>query len=311
MKHKKTVWSLGVDLDVPFMKEEVRKLETLRKDLQQIRKQFLFSYLFIFSLLVVSIFFFRRSDNITSFFPLLFGFIYYVYLKKKYKAVTKDLLKLEVAKRNGWIYDPKPSYVLWKMLYKKYPYVFLKGSSGQKVEDQFFGEVKIDKKLYSFHSGIFTYTVSRGKHSQTYHRRFFGLKLKNNLKKSFLLYPDRYKSKLHDALFKKDITIESNNFNDLFAFKYSGKKSDVSREIFKFFTPSVQEMFISFYNKYGSFDLFFGRDCLIVDFGGMIAPDFISDITKSSKLSETDLESINKKIYILLEIATSVARKLD
>jgi hypothetical protein len=87
--------------------------------------------------------------------PLFVAIIYYFLIFGAINSIKIDLIKHEVAKKNGWLYDPQPNSQDGYSLSKSIPKLFKMGTD-RYVDDQVWGLYKYQSVARSFHSGTYT-----------------------------------------------------------------------------------------------------------------------------------------------------------
>ncbi|PLW80438.1 hypothetical protein C0585_02475 [Candidatus Woesearchaeota archaeon] len=219
------------------------KLEKYKKNPSSLRRNY---YLF---------FFFGLLGSFASAFLMIFYEPYFMWgivlsmipfsvLASKYHSLGKDLIKLQIARENGWLYDPNNHYNRWSKYAKAFPEIYRQGNQGQYLDDRFWGKVSNN----DFHCGNFTYQVRKksGKksHTRTYHTYYFIFPLKKRIASRFLLYGENIFSKIGNFFTKKEINTESIEFNKIFAFSYNGRKDEHAINIVKSLSPAIQEKLI-------------------------------------------------------------------
>ena len=129
------------------------KIEKLKKDPSQVNRHL--SMIFMLGLLVCSVILYIfyitellfRKDGIQITIGIISIFItLFIAIKAYYLLLTKDLIKLEIAKKKGWIYNPNHDSVKYQNLLKYFPETFTKGNQNKYIEDQFWGLTTINNK---------------------------------------------------------------------------------------------------------------------------------------------------------------------
>jgi hypothetical protein len=226
---------------------------------------------------------------------ILFG------IKEYYKNMLSDYLKLQIAKEKKWLYSPNKKKNELIELEKRIPRIFKKGNTFKKyVENQFYGKLNIKEKDVPFHFGDFYYQINSGsgKNSRTtpYFKHFFAFKNPKQLNASFLMAPEGMFSKLGNIFTKKDVNLESNNFNKEFAFDYKGNKSLTKKVISKIMTPSTQLKFIKLEKRKKDFSVLFEKKFTVFLFDKFLVENIKTDLTKSLEINKEDRKNIEDKI---------------
>ena len=251
--------------------------------------------------------------------PIIVGVLFfmpYVGLRSFLSNISKDIIKVQIAEENNWLYDPEKDYSSWSQLRHNYKEIFNKGDESQCLEDQFWGSVKKDNKDYYFNTGLFHYTtVSRDSKGRTQRHphieHFIGVRLNKKINSRFYLYPENVFSKIGNFFTKKEINTQSIEFNKTFAFSYNGKKSEQGMEIVQTLSPAVQQKLIQLKKENGSVRILFCDDSVFFNFNGTMMNSYETDLLKDSNISEKDKALFNKKINTLIDISSDISKYLD
>lgn len=240
----------------------------------------------------------------------------YLHFKNKYKEKSKDFLKLKIAKENNWLYSPQKDKNLQKDLAQIAPDIFRRGNTMKKwVEDQYFGKFKVKNKEIPFHFGNFYYEIESGsgenKKTIPYRKHFFAFKLNKLINNKFLVRHENFSSKIGNIITKKDIDLESIEFNKNFVFNYRTNKQEVQREILKIFKPSLQLKFLELKKKKNKVEVLFDNDCIIFLFNGFLIKNFKTDITKELRIKQEDVNELNNQIDFLKQMMTEIMESVN
>jgi hypothetical protein len=200
---------------------------------------------------------------------------FYFLTKQKQTDDLIDYLKLNSAKEKGWLYSYKTNYSDCNRLLARVPKIFAKGNTLYRyVKDQFYGNLIVDGKKVPFHLGDFFYQVSSGsgknKNVNDYTKHFFAFKNPKVLKESFLITPEKISDKLKNFFIKKDVNLESNEFNKKFYFDYSGDSKKIKAFIAKIMTPSTQLKLLDLVDKNKKLIVLFEKEFTIFLFDGFL-----------------------------------------
>ncbi|MCC7574775.1 hypothetical protein KO361_04245 [Candidatus Woesearchaeota archaeon] len=256
------------------------------------------------------------------------SFILLIVFHFKVQSIRRDLIKLEVAKENNYLYWPDKNHKLWRDYAHKYTEVFNRGDQDQNLEDIFWGTTNINGKKHNFTSGLFNYTrVSRDNKGNTKHQKFtdhyFIIKLPRRLESRFYLYPEGVISKIANFFTNKKIKTESIKFNDTFAFSYKGKKTDKHMNITQILTPRVQEELvkISDYKKKGNgfftrrstngLSVLFAENAVVFYAPGRILRKTKMNFFKSSDIKEEDKNELKKELETMIKVSDEIINYLD
>ena len=226
-----------------------------------------------------------------------------------FKNLSRDLLKIQLANKNDWLYDPTPDFKRYQVLKTHYPKIFKKGNQGQKIDDQFWGVNKFKRKDYFFHSGVFYYSIKKGKKTTSYNTHYLFIRLEKELKSEFLLSPE--KKSIFNFFRSKEINTESEEFNKLFAFSYNGKKDDHTLEIVKSLSPAVQTKLTELAKEKGPFHVQFSKETILFLFDGLLMPNIKTNLFKTVNINSIDSENVEMEISSLIEVGTSIAKYLN
>jgi len=315
-----TVWALGGDPDLGLIRGECIKLEETHKKLvsngssaQNVRIAF-----WVMIVCIAGGIFMTAMFSILTGFPLIHfaiigiigGIIVYTLTSAYYNSKIKDIIKYEVAKQFGWYYEPERCVKKWKELRVEVPEIFSKGNSGQYIDDQFYGKIYSNNKSYDFHSGIFHYAVKSKDSTSHYHRHFFAFKLNKKLGSRFFLYKENAGSKFMNLFTKKEVNVESIEFNRVFAFSYQGRKGEKQFDIVKVINPSMQLKLLEIYEKKGAFNVMFAEDYVVFDFDGLILKSPRTKLSKGKGLHPDDLNDIKKTYVDLVSVMQDIVGRL-
>lgn len=248
-----------------------------------------------------------------GFIPLVLAIIYYSIIKGSINSIKTDLIKYQVTKKNGWIYNPTPSNVDGLKLSKSYPKIFRRGVD-QFVDDQVWGTYVTPKTKRAFHLGSYTYITEthtkNGTHRTPHPHYFFAVKLEKKIKSPFMLYQESLFSKIGQKFQDKEIDVESIKFNKTFAFSYEGKKADKSIDIVKMISPAVQLQLLELNKKGSNLNVLFDSDTMIFLFGGKLFKHFKTKLVDGGDIASDDLELFNGYLQSFNQIANEIISKI-
>jgi hypothetical protein len=327
-------WALYGIQDEKQIFEEMTKLEedwkkiTSKKNVRHRQKMMLiFNLCFFFGLIFGIIFTISYSivlpinqndinlaPAITSFIIMAIGLVGRAFTRSYYHSKFRDVLKLLLAKENNWLYLPKPNVPQQQVLQKELPELFKRGNTNNKyVDDQFFGEVQTGKDKTSFHFGNFYYEIESGsgdnKHTRSYYKNFLAFKSSRKLNARFLVSPERIGNKIRNILTKKDVDLESIEFNKEFTFSYKDKQNKLL--IPRIFTPTLQLSFLEIEKKQKDFQSLITDDAIIFMFDGFLLSHLKTDILKENKINEEDNVQLKNKIDELIVIIKEITKRFD
>ena len=232
------------------------------------------------------------------------------------KVLQRDLIKLVIAKENDWVYSPDENVHHWRKMSVLFPGVFRKGDEKQNLQDEFWGKFTGNRGDVDFWSGIFKYTKvsydSKGRKSESeYTKTAFSFHLEKQLNTSFQLEPENIGTKVLNLFRKKEIEIESSEFNKHFAFFYNGKKGDREFDIVKVLSPAIQVRLLELQKHEGDFSVLFQGDVVVFLFDGLLLEDFYTDFFKKVEVDERDKKVLWERLENILEISDDIVQFLD
>jgi len=319
------IWDPVTKINVTEVDSHCDKLEWKKRQLVKHPKKNGLIILFSF-ILGLSCLFFLSYDFIVLLGPyglefdlylgiffIIIGFVYYAALNK----VKIDLIKYEIANRNNWLYDPDFDVSKAKKLLGNFPEVLNVGNSGQiDVEDQFWGTKVVGGVKKLFYSGLYRYGVesinSKGRRTAAlYYQYFFIIKLDKKLRSNFLLYPESFFSKIGNVFTKKEINVESVEFNKTFAFKYNGKKDERAMDVVGSLSPRVQEKLVDLSRANKGISVLFKNDSVMFVLNRHLLNKFKSKILFGLKIDQRDVDLFKKNIDHFVDISADVSKYLD
>jgi len=251
-------------------------------------------------------------------FILLFFFIFAVAFLGIYfeeiNNLKQDVVKSEVAKKRGWLYDPAIDEVVGFNLAAMFPKIFNLGDE-RFVDDQLWGSFDVDGVTKNFYSGIYCYTVinknSKGGENKVKHfSNFFAINLEKRLPVNFLLYPESIFSRVSQKFNNHEIEVESIEFNKIFAFDYAGRKDEQAVEIVKVLSPAVQLELVDLSKKGKNLSVYFVDGVLIFSFKGKLFKKLKTQLIGGLNLVDDDLKFFDDYLQSIKTIATEIIKKL-
>ena len=261
-------------------------------------------------------------------FLLFVAFVILVFVAiYRLNRVRREVVKLEVADKNGFLFLAERSPTRWQKYKALYPEVFDKGRESQRVEDCFWGSVNLNGLKTSFVSGIFYYVnVSYdNKGNRRRHPRwsnFFIAKLPSRNESRFFLYPQSFFSKVGNFFSRKKVHTSSVDFNKAFAFKYKGKRSEKELDIVKILSPGVQEELLKlnehkrkslgfFERRTSGISVLFADDSVVFFSPGRLLRKTKTNFLKSPEIKEEDLVFLKEELESMISISNNITRYLD
>lgn len=200
--------------------------------------------------------------------------ILFVFFFSFLSRLKKRLIKVKLAQKNGWRFNPYKASILYQEFSRQFPKIFSLGTSDRSLEDVFWGSFTKDGKTYDFISGDFNYarvtSSGKKKSKQFFKDHFFILRLSTSISHPFSLSPKTLGSRFANLFSKKDILTESIDFNKRFTFSYEGNGGQTQSSIVSVLNPKMLEDLLSFHEtkakkarSLGGTRIFFQKDCVV------------------------------------------------
>lgn len=231
--------------------------------------------------------------------PAVPAVTYFFYVQK----TQIDIIKKLAADRYNWKYDPSERKDRWEKASQFMPEIFNRGNNGQNIQDQFWGKYQ----EMDFWSGIFHYRISSGsgknRRNTKFDTHFFCIRLPENLENRFSIMPETMSAKVFNFFKKKDLDLESQDFNKAFMVSYKEKRSEQELDIVSSLSPSVQIRLLDMKKENGSFSVLFAGNVAVFLFQGRLFKDMESDfISKGVFLDFRDRQYLDDKMAAILSI---------
>ena len=142
-------------------KPNLRILNTLFEILGFILLMIIFTIIILLELFVFK-FYLNDLDRTTKivlisiFYVSIISF-YFIQSRNYDKQVDRELVEIQVAQKNNWIYSPSQNSSRLSVLSRFYPYTFKKDEFYSYVTNQFWGSEIINTKCYYFTLGVSNY----------------------------------------------------------------------------------------------------------------------------------------------------------
>lgn len=239
-----------------------------------------------------------------SFTPVFF---YYGYIHN----LERDLVKLLVARKKQWAYNPDESAARWTLSLKKFPRFFTRGNQGQNLQDEFWGTFEeID-----FYQSIFRYQRRTGhgkrRRVKTYHKTVFAIKLPKNIRNEFQLEPAPLTSWSPFKRKTQTLSTESHEFNQYYKVTYNGQSGHEAINIIRTLSPALLEKLINLKKSQGETDIYFKGESVIFMFSGRLLPKMKTNFFKKVELDDRDQEFIEKRLENIFKISQEMLKYLD
>jgi hypothetical protein len=247
-----------------------------------------------------------------GFYFICISWFYLIAQKSFYTDITKDIIKLQLANKKNWLFDPLQNKTKWSHLKKMFPLVFKKGDQNQRVENMFWGNFLYNNKSHYFHAGELSYDIQKlginGKYrkvKQTEH--YIIVYNEKNIHSTFMLIPETFKSKFN----KKEIKTESHEFNRRYSFVYEGSKFSKELNIVKILSPAVQEKLLTLCRKNEDISILFHKNTIVFNLKGPMFKEIHTNFKNNSAIDQRDIDLIDSKLTNLTEISSGIIKYLD
>lgn len=312
-------------------KKTIQKVNFMKRNF----KKFILGY-FVLVFLVLSfifgLFIFSSTFDVLFFlFPVVVLVVIYFTFLEGLKSIKKDLLKLELANQNNWIYDPDKNYQLYNLYLSKFPEIFNLGEIDRNLEDIFWGSFQMNEQKFDFVSGLFNYArletqsgKNKSKKKIVYLDHFFILRLPKRISSRFHLFPKTVFSKIGNFFTKKDIQTESLNFNEKFSFSYKEKNQEIQIDIMRILSPRVIEELVLFSETktktkkftssslIGGVQLLFSDDFVIFSSSGPLIKKLNVELNpRTLEPTKEELENLNNEIDFYTNIGSEISKYLN
>lgn len=227
---------------------------------------------------------------------------YRAYIKK----LQTDMVCHLFADQHGWVYNPDDSHVHWSALASAFPQIFRKGTGGQAVTDEFWGNVQIEGSSYAFWQAVFQFTVRQGKSSTTYHQEAIAFRLPRKIAATLVLTPE------HFSFFgKDDLKVESSDFNKTFNISCPGMDGAKQQEVVRALSPAVQTGLLDLRKGRGAFSLWLQNEAIVFCFVKARPAATHTNFFKSVSIDPRDEDELNAHVKQLLTITGELLKYLD
>lgn len=314
--------------------EVSQKAQYWKKNSSKVTKIFFSIYLISLIGILAFIYFLNLNlDLITiSIFYVVAIIMFYYFLYARFKSIKKDLIKSQLAKSKGWLYEPEKSYQMHQDYYRYFPEIFELGEKNKNIEDVFWGKINKNSIENYFVSGLFNYTYTTTQHTKNGTRRkdvrcqdhFFILNLPKTISSRFYIFPKNLGNKITNFFTKKNIQTESMEFNKTFSFSYKQSGNEVQVNIMSILSPRVIEELVNF-SKSKQKNSFSGRSSLIsgvevlftknvVVFltpGPLVDKLKVSPSPKSLDIKQEEIKNVEDLMDFYIDISTEISKYLN
>ena len=284
-------------------------IKNLEKEYQQyknnpkkIKKIFIYTIIFSTSVTIILLLILILSKfEINLFLHLgifiLVPFFYHTY----YKKFGENILKLSLAKKYNWQFNPQINIEHSLILKRIYPHLLNLNSEGL-VYNEFWGKFKNLNFYFS------EYSTSKSKTSKN--STIFIFKLNKPIKKNFILKPKQL-NRSEKINKKEQIDTESLAFNQTFLIYYNGIKIEQESKIIKILSPAVIVEFLNLNKKYGEFFVEFFNETIIFVFTKDLIKLKYTNLIKNIEVDARDELLINNLLSDLLNISNKIEKYIN
>jgi hypothetical protein len=310
---KGTFWDpVNGTISAADLSPAVKKLEELYEK-YRLRPGLIWSQLLVCLLILVvgEIIFIPLAAAIDEggvvFIPAIPAALYFAHIT----ALQRDLAKMAVARRYGWLYSPEQDAPRCQALRKLLPEIFNKGNSGDVVEDEFWGTLTGRHGQTPFWLAEFSYTVGSGRDQQHYTETVYAFALARPVPADFIVQPENVLTRLSNFFHKKDIDLESRDFSTQFNITYRGRRSDVDKGVYQTLNPAVMATLLDFRAACGKFTLVFRQQGAGISFTGKQLRMKHTNFFRKVEVDPRDIAAIDELLRQVLSHVNEIAARLD
>lgn len=288
--------------------------EYFQKHRHEIRKNLSFKIIIVFIVIAVVVSFFMTPIVIT--FSILSFILAVSYLISNcgIDKFAKDIININVAEDEGWVYNPDEDNKKWKALSKKYVRIFNRGSSTHHIHDQFWGELGIGDKKTAFNFGLFSFETgsyaSKYDVPTTHSSHYFILKLNKKINSSFNVFRANTLIKLQRKFSRSKISFLK-DFSDKFTVIYDKDDKQSNNEALKLFSRELQRKIVELDNGDNIKEILFEGDVVVFLFKDELIKDVNTNILKSSLINNSDIIKIRSKLRSIVNTMSQILKTLD
>ncbi|MFT7615238.1 MAG: hypothetical protein ACI8Y7_000041 [Candidatus Woesearchaeota archaeon] len=220
------------------------------------------------------------------------------------KKMIIDMVKGQIAKQNGWLYDPKdqrPKASLLNTTFRTLP-----TGTYETVEDQFWG--KLNKM--NFYTALYTQVIkSGGKNNSTSYYPFtiIAFQLPKKALKNIQIVPENIGNKITNFFSKKDVNVESVQFNDKFIIKYTGKVD--KQAAMQMITPVVQTTLLDIAKLKSDVRIEFVGSTMLCFFSGKLLASLKTKAFDTT-IHKEDIDQYESQLTTFGDLAAEIAKHI-
>lgn len=221
------------------------------------------------------------------------------------EGVKKDMTKLLIAEKNGWMFDPELSIARLNALQKKFP--ILRRGGGKGIDDQYWGTTEINGKQIDFWMALHHYEVKQGKHTSAHVATLMAFRLPRPAEHPFYIR----EGVDGPFTFKKDIQLESVQFNDVFIVKYVGEDQTNVTDLLRILTPATQQRFVELAKKFDYFNASFSGDAVLFSLNSDLLTPFEVSVFDKFEVNPRDEQLMHERMAEMFNLAGEIIKFVD
>jgi len=237
----------------------------------------------------------------------IFMLLLYVamYIIKHAISTKNEAINILLAEKNGWIFDKHLDFESKKILENHFP--FLSRGEGRYISNQFFGQTIIENKLVNFWAANLSFVIGRGKFKTHKKATLFAFQIPKKIENPFHIFEEFDLSVLR----KKDFEVESVDFNNAFAIRYSKGNKEAENEIVRILTPGIQQELLDCAKKYGQFGVGFFDDTVLFTTESHALANFFPHPFSDFVIDPAAEKFLNKQMEDLFIVAGKIFKFVD
>ncbi len=248
---------------------------------------------------------------------LAFGVVFIPWLY--YRKLAVDLVKIQIADKMDWYYDPDRDEKKWGLLLKRFPEVFTKSGKKPGIEDQFWGIIKRDG-MTPFYSGVLYFQTTTGKTTRSeagrgstrfsskrnFHRHFFCFRIGRALKAKLFIKTEPVDKKLLQE------NPDQIPFMKAFRFDFEGEAGgEEAISLARSLSSEVQKKLIGLRREADQFSILFSGDSVIFMIGGDMLRKVHTSLFNGVTIDPRDSDFVNHRLSALFDITQGIIKNLS
>lgn len=220
-------------------------------------------------------------------------------------STKKEAFNILLAEKNGWIFDKYLYFENQTTLENHFP--FLARGESRYISNQFFGQTIIENKRVNFWAAKLEFSVGTGKMKTYKNATLFAFQIPKKIENPFHIFEEFDLSVLR----KKDFEVESVDFNNTFAIRYSKGKKEAESEIVRILTPGIQQELLDCAKKYGQFGVGFFEDAVLFTTESHALANFFPHPFTDFEIDPAAEKLLNKQMSELFIVAGKIFKFVD